>query len=142
MVLKAYNNPEYYEIALSSLRNVKKEVDFLDKAAKKYSKVKVYSMMEIGCGNSPYVEEISKKGFQFIGLDLNKRMLDFSKTKAKKKGIDIKTVHANMLNFKLKEKVDFCFVLFGSIYRKNHEEFLQHLKCVSNSLKKGGLYVL
>lgn len=139
---KAYDYPKYYEIALSSLRDVKREVEFIDKAAKRYSKCKVRSVMEIGCGNSPYVEELSKKGYSFVGLDLNQEMLNFSKTKAKEKGISIETIRANMLDFRLKKKVDLCFVLFGSIYRKNNDEFIQHLNCVSDSLKQGGIYVM
>lgn len=58
MISEAYNKSEYYEIALSSWRNVRVEVGFLDKVAKNYLKVKVNSMIEIGRGNSPYIEEI------------------------------------------------------------------------------------
>src|SRR3990172_6051681 len=138
----AYDYPSYYEIALSPLRKLKKEVDFFEQAIRKFSKIKVKTMLEVGCGNSPHLPEIAKRGYKFIGLDLNQKMLAYTKEKAKSAGVVVQTVGADMMNFRLKNKVDFAFVLFGSIFRKSNKDFLKHLKCVSNSMKKGRLYVL
>jgi hypothetical protein len=46
-----------------------------------------------------------------------------------------------MNNFKLEKKCDFAFVLSGSVHADSNKQFLQHLDCVANALRKGGLYL-
>jgi SAM-dependent methyltransferase len=137
-----YDYPEYYSIAVGVLRDVKKEVDFIDKAAKRFAKCKVDSVLEIGCGDSPYMEELSKSGYKFKGLDLSNKMLEYSRKKAENAGISAELICADMLDFSLNEKVGLSYVLFGSLYRTSNDDFLQHLKCVADSLEKGGIYIL
>ncbi len=140
--MSLYKNPKYYEIAFS-FRNIPNEVDFFEKAVKKFSKIKVGKVFELASGNSPYLEEWYKRGYEYLGLDLNKEMLDFVEVRAKEKGIKVKLFRANMIKFSLgKLNVDLAYVLLGSLYAKSNEEFFQHLDSVSKVLKSGGLYIL
>jgi len=139
-MLKIYNYPKYYEIAFS-FRNIKKEVDFFEKCTNKFSKIRVKNILEIACGNSPYLFELNKRRYKFTGLDLNEKMLKFSIDKARKNNIKINTLKANLVNFKTKNKYDFAFCMLGSIFVKSNKEFLSHLDSVASSLKKGGLYI-
>lgn len=136
-----YDHPFYYELAFS-FRKIKKEVDFLEECIKKFSKVKVKNVLEIGCGPSPYSLELARRGYHFTGLDINKKMLEYSLKKAKKHNIKIDVIHANMKKFRTKKKFDFAFVMLGSIFVTTNEEFLKHLDCVANVLKRGALYVM
>lgn len=139
--MKVYTNPFYYEIAFSFV-DVKKQVELFEKIIEKYSKIKVKRVLDIACGPSLQLRELAKRGYEAVGLDLSKEMLDYLKQKAKEEGIKIETVRADMRNFKLKKKVDFAFILMGSFRFKSNEELLNHLNCVANSLKKGGLYLI
>ncbi len=137
-----YKTPKYYEIAFS-FRDVQSEVDFFEKAIKKFSKIKVGRVFELASGNSPYLEEWHKRGYEYFGLDLNSEMLDFVAERAQEKGIKAKLFRANMNKFSLKKlRVDLAYVLLGSLYVKSNEEFFQHLDSVSSILKSGGLYIL
>jgi len=140
--MSLYRNPKYYEIAFS-FRNIPSEVDFFEKAIKKFSKIKVSKVFELASGNSPYLEEWDRRGYKYFGLDLNKEMLDFVRVRAKEKKIKATLFLANMNKFSLKiPRIDLAYILLGSLYSKSNEEFFQHLNCVSKVLKSGGLYIL
>lgn len=142
MPRKAYDFPEYYELALSPHRHVPREVDFFEKSIARFSRVPVRAMLEVACGNSPHADEITRRGYRFIGLDRNARMLAYSERRAHALGRPIRTVRADMLEFRLTPRADFAFVLFGSIYRRSNEEFLRHLACMAQSLRRGALYLM
>jgi len=139
--LDLYDNAFYYDVAFG-FRDIRREVDFFELCIKKFSKIEVKKVLDIGCGPSPYMLELLKRGYSFTGLDLSKAMLDYSLEKAKKAGTKIKTIHADMRNFKAKEKFDFAFVMLGSIEIESNSDFLSHLGSVAGCLKSGGLYLV
>ncbi len=138
---EVYDNPFYYDIAFS-FRDISKEVDFFEQCIRKFYKVKVKKVLDIGCGPSPYMLELAKRGYAFTGLDLSKPMLEYSLEKARKVGVKIKTIHADMRNFKIRGKFDFAFCMLGSIEVESNKEFLSHLDSVAKCLKSGGIYLI
>lgn len=118
---EVYDNPFYYDIAFS-FRDIIREVDFFEQCIQKFAKVKVKKVLDIGCGPSPYMSELTKRGYAFTGLGLSKAMLAYSLEKAKKARIKIKTVHADMRNFRTKEKFDFAFYMLGSIEVQSNDD--------------------
>ena len=78
-----YQLPEYYEIAFS-FRDIPREVDLLEEAARRFAEIPVKTFLEIGCGNSPLMEELTDRGYDFIGIDISDEMLTYSKEKAGK----------------------------------------------------------
>ena len=93
--MSLYKKPKYYEIAFG-FRNISIEVDFFEKAIKKFSKIKVRNVLELASGNSPYLEEWHKRGYEYFGLDLNQEMLDFVEARAKEKRINIQLFRSGM----------------------------------------------
>ncbi|MEK9184886.1 MAG: class I SAM-dependent methyltransferase, partial [Patescibacteria group bacterium] len=134
--------PEYYEIAFSFV-NPKKQIDFFEKLIKSYSKRRVKRFLDIACGPSLQLREIAKRGYEAIGLDLSKKMINYVNQKAKEEKIKIETINADMTKFRLKKKADFAFIMMGSLsYIKNNQDFLNHLNSVASSLNKGALYFI
>ena len=136
-----YDSPFYYDVAFG-FRDIGKEVDFFEECIRKFSKIKVNRVLDIGCGPSPYMLELVKRGYAFTGLDLSSSMLDYSLKKASKAGIKIETIHADMRSFKTKEKFDFVFCMLGSISIESNRDFLSHLDSVAGCLGSGGLYLI
>lgn len=137
-----YNEPLYYEIAFSFI-NPKKQVDLFERAAKRFSKIETKRFLDIGCGPSLQLREIARIGYEAIGLDINPKMLEYLKQKAAEDGTNIETVKGDMINFRLRKKADFAFIMMGTIgYIKSNEDFLRHLDSVARSLKSGGLYLI
>jgi SAM-dependent methyltransferase len=136
-----YNHPKYYEIAFS-FRDISAEVDVLEECFKCFSRIPVESVLELGCGNSPHMEELIKRDYRYNGLDLSEAMLKYSREKASRIGAEAKLIHADMVDFSLGRKVDFVYVLLGSLCAKNTSELRSHFDSVARVLKKGGLYLL
>ena len=140
--MRVYNQPLYYEIAFSFI-NPKKQVIFFEKLIKKYSKIKVKRVLDIACGPSLQLREMSRRGYESVGLDSSSQMLRYLKQKTKEEGVNIETVKDDMGNFRLDKKVEFAFIMMGSISNiESNEDLLSHLDSVANSLKKGGLYLI
>ncbi len=93
--MSLYETPYYYQVAFS-YRDISKEVAFFEQCIRRFSKINIKEVIEIGCGPSPYLLEFTKRGYSFAGLDRSKEMLDYSIQKAKKEGMAIKTIHADM----------------------------------------------
>lgn len=136
-----YSFPHYYEIAYS-YRDIPTEVDVMEEAIRKYSKIPVSSVLELACGNSPHMLELISRGYKYHGLDLNPTMLEFAQTKAQEHNHDAKFYLANLTDFILEEPMDFLYIMLGSLYVNNTEELLSHFKSAEAALKPGGLYFL
>jgi SAM-dependent methyltransferase len=136
-----YDEPKYYEIAFS-FRDIPSEVDVFEECFRRFSNVAMKSVLELGCGNSPHIEELTKRGYKYNGLDLNKAMLDYSMQKALNIGAEVNLIQDKMAYFALDVPVDFVYINLGSLYVKNTSELTTHFDSVSSALRKGGLYLL
>ncbi len=138
---EVYDHPEYYEIAFS-WRDIPAEVNLFEECYKQYSKIPVKSVLEIGCGNSPHMEELIKRGYIYYGFDLSDKMLDYSRQKLRQIGDTANLFRANMVDFKMERKVDFAFIMLGSLFATSTADLNSHFESVAKALNKGGLYLL
>ena len=139
--MEIYRHPLYYEVAFSFF-DVKKQIDTFEEIVSRFSKIKANRFLDIACGPSLQLREIAKRGYEAVGLDLVPEMLRYLSGKAEEEGLRIKTVQADMSDFQLEKKVDYAFVMMGSLVFESDEKFLNHLDSVAYSLKKGGLYFI
>ncbi len=141
----AYDVPHYYELALWHGEDLDKIISFLLHVLQKHGRVVgrgSQRILELACGNSALATGFMNRGYQFVGLDLNEKMLALSVERARSCGHEIEVHHKDMKNFSIEKKCDLAFVMFNSVYRESNSEFVDHLKCVSSALVSGGLYVL
>jgi SAM-dependent methyltransferase len=136
-----YDEPRYYEIAFS-YRDIAAEVDTFELCLERYADLPVKSVLELGSGNSPHLEELLSRGYAYTGLDINEAMLEYSSQKASAIPGKATFVHADMNGFSLGETFDFAFIMLGSLSARNTEQVLSHLRSVAGALNKGGLYLL
>jgi SAM-dependent methyltransferase len=136
-----YKLPLYYEVAFSFF-DVKKQVDTFEEVIKKFSKIRVKRFLDVACGPSPQLRELARRGYGAVGLDVAPEMLEHLSKRAEEEGRKIETVQADMCNFRLEKKVDFAFIMMGSLVVESNERFLSHLDSVASSLRKGGLYFI
>jgi SAM-dependent methyltransferase len=136
-----YDYPEYYELAFS-FRNYEAEARFLKKCIDTYSRVPVSTVLELGCGTAPHAGELINCGYKYLGLDINRNMLDYAIYKWRDLRPSVSFVEADMNRFELNRMVDFAFVMLGSLYTGGQEDFQSHFDAVSRALNPGGLYFL
>jgi SAM-dependent methyltransferase len=139
--MEIYKQPLYYEIAFGFI-NPKQQVDNFERIIDEFSRAKVNRFLDIACGPSLQLREIARRGYEAVGLDLYPEMLAYLRRKAREEGLKIETVKADMSKFRLKKRVDFAFIMMGSLTVESNERFLAHLDSVAASLKKGGLYFI
>ena len=140
--MSIYSESLYYEIAFSFI-NPAKQIDLFETLITKYSKVKPASFLDIGCGPSPQLLELAKRGYECTGIDLCPNMLKFLTQKAKESKLNIETKKADFTNFSMKKKFDFAMMMMGTIgYINSTEKLIFHLKSVSKVLNPGGLYLI
>jgi len=136
-----YDQPDFYDLAFS-WRDIGKEVDVFEECFRRFSKVPVKRVLELASGTSPHLAELSRRGYNYTGLDLARAMVLWSGAKAHKLGIDASFIQADMADFSIGEPVDFVFTMCGSLYTKSTPEFISHLDSVAKALRPGGLYLL
>ena len=142
MKSKIYCQARYYEIAFGFV-NIKKQVDLLEKFIKKYSRVKVKTILDIACGPAEQLREFACRNYKTIGLDQSQVMLDYVAEQAQKENLQISLKKNDMNKFNLNLNADFAYIMMGSIiYAKSNDLMLSHLNSVAKTLKSGGLYLI
>jgi len=137
-----YNYPFYYSIAFSFVdvdRQTKLFLDFI----RKYSRIRVKRVLDLGAGPGNQAISFAKAGLDVVALDNNKAMISYIQKLAKAENLRISAVKKDFVSFNLSKKVDFAFMLMGTIgYIKNRNELSSHLRSMARVLKKGGLYLI
>lgn len=141
-----YRNARAYDIAFSD-RDFDVECDFIEWCLKNLSSIdkrkKKFSFLELGSGPSRHAREFAARGWKSYALDLSEEMLEFANQEAEREGVNIETIHADMSDFKMKEKVDVAATLMESIsHLTTNDEMINHFKSVSKALKPGGVYII
>lgn len=132
---------DYYD-KIYKEKDYKKEANFIIKAIKKYSLIKVNDILSLGCGTAGHDIYLAKVGFKIFGIDRSEAMVKIAKEKAKKENLNIKFKVADITNFKINKKFDFAMAMFNIAgYMITNEQMEKMLKNVGKHLKKGGLFV-
>lgn len=137
-----YSRPEYYDIAFCSYRDSAHEVGVIEESIRRYSRIPVKQILEMGCGPAPNLKDFVLRGYKYVGLDLLASMEKYVRSKYNSIEKKINFIVADMKDFSIPELVDFALIMGGSLMIKNTKDLLSHFNCVANSLKAGGLYLL
>lgn len=143
MKSEIYKQALYYEIAFG-FTDVKKQADLFENFIAKYSGIEVETVLDLACGPAPQLREMARRGYKAVGLDISTDMIKYLKRCAQEEKLAIEAKRADMKNFQLKNKVDFAFIMMGSIIYagKGNDELNAHFHSVAESLNSGGLYLI
>lgn len=138
-----YNLPKYYDIAFS--RDVSSEIEFYINCFKKYCSFDVKTILEPACGSGIFLVNFPKYGYHITGYDISPKMVEYAKENIKKAGCSdkAKVLIGDMVTMKFNTKFDAAITPLGSLgYLRSDREILSHLRAMSESLRKGGLYIV
>lgn len=110
---------------------------FLDKLFKKN---KVKSVLDMTCGTGAQCIGLAKRGYKVTASDLNKKMLELAKQKAKNPRLKIKFLQGNIKTIRA-GKFDAVIAMFNSIGHLDKTEFEKAIINVGRNLKSNGLFV-
>ena len=133
---------ELYDLEmLSGEDSAKKYYDFWEKetlAATKRHKIRVKSILDLGCGTGTITIWFADRGYKAIGLDISNAMLKIAKKKSNK----VKWLCQDMTKFKLYKKVDAVICFFDAINHLLKKQDIQKtFDNVYNALNKRGIFV-
>ncbi|WP_437188336.1 class I SAM-dependent methyltransferase [Planctomicrobium sp. SH668] len=136
-----YDFPKYYDLLFGS--DWKAEYEFLLGCFDRYAKCDVSRVFEPACGTGRLLIKLAQGGYEVGGNDLNPKAVKFCNDRLEKAGFPASIQIGDMADFKLKKKVHAAFNTINSFRHLDSEKGAEsHLKCIANSLTKGGLYVL
>lgn len=129
-----------------------KEADVLlndkrsDKEANIIQKIvhnKKLKILDIPCGYGRLSNRLAKKGFNVVGVDINKNFIKIAEQDAKNKKLKIKYLVKDVFSYNSRDKYDVVINIFTSIgYFESEEKNLLFIKKLSNFVKPNGLFIL
>lgn len=132
---------EYYDL-FNKGKYYSNEIDFLERVFKKFSKSPVKNILDLGCGTGLHTKELINRGYEVVGLDLSKEMIEI----AKKRNPEAKFYVGDMSNFDLvknEEKFDSIICMFSSLgYLTENSQIESFFKSCKVHLKENGLFIL
>jgi predicted TPR repeat methyltransferase len=100
------------------------------------------SVLDLGCGTGNLCIEMSKRGYEMIGVDISTDMLMCAQEKSLNKAVDILYLNQDMSNFELYGTVDAVISVMDSInYLTNKNDLKRLFKLVNNYLNPEGLFI-
>ncbi|HYH75097.1 MAG TPA: class I SAM-dependent methyltransferase [Candidatus Saccharimonadales bacterium] len=115
------------------------EVSFLLSIVKRYLPQKQYSFLDIACGTGRHLKELAMKGYQVIGVDASKELINI----ARKSVPDATLVLGDMRTFQLNAKVDCAYSLWDSyVYLSRPDDMKAFANQCSAHIQQGGILVL
>jgi SAM-dependent methyltransferase len=138
-----YRNARAYDIAFGD-RDFVDECNFLEWCLAHHSSLNAqHSFLELACGPARHAREFARRGWRAVGLDLSPDMLDYACKGAKRDGVFLETVAANMDDFDLNQPVALAANLMESLsHLVTNEQVVSHLRAVSRNLWPGGVFVI
>ena len=141
MTISCYDNPDYYEIAFS-FRDIAAEVVVIKKTIDSFAARDVKRILQLACGPSQHMVELSRAGYSYVGLDISPAMLDHSAAIASANDLDVELYQQNMVDYRIDTPVDNVFIALGDLYVTSNPELRSLFKSVAASLNPGGLFLL
>jgi len=120
---------------------VKIRNEFVERMCAEYLKEKSKTL-DAGCGTGDLVISLLKKGYDAMGVDFAKSMIEKAKSEAKKMNCpQDKFVHSSILEFKPQSKLDLISAN-GLIEYISEDEFDTFIQNCYEFLNEGGIFVL
>ncbi len=97
------------------------------------------SGIDCACGSGFFTRKLAKAGYDMVGVDISKEMLDEASNNALKEGLKITFLQMDICKLKSFKKVDFITIINDGINYIPTENLLKTFKAIKQNLKSGGL---
>ncbi len=136
-----YDHPLYYDILFSWDRSA--EARFYDQVFRQAGLATGARLLEVACGPGRVARLLTERGWQLTGLDASPGMLAFLRAEAKREGLAIATIEADMTALLPPASFDGAFNPMSSFRLLQDDASARtHLGAVAAGLRPGGVYVL
>lgn len=140
---KIYNLPEYYDIAFSY--DINPEINIYRNIFEKHVSFEVKNILEPACGTGRFLTGFPGYGFNITGYDISEPEIKYANAKITNLNLNgsAEAIVDNMISAKFAREYDSAINSINSIgYILKDEEIVSHFMNTSDSVKKGGVYVI
>lgn len=99
------------------------------------------NILDLGCGPGLYAEALANNGHKVTGIDFSECSINYAKSEAEKKNLEINYSNMNYLDLKLENKFDLVLLIytdFGVLVPEDRDKLLSN---IYNALKPGGTLI-
>ena len=143
-----YDEPELYELACA-YRDVRGEVDALERWYLRHATLASPdgagpgSVLELAAGPAEHSLELARRGVRAAALDLSPAMCARASDKARREGLALEVVHADMRDFTLPQRFSLLITMLNSLcHLMDLDDLVAHLRVAAAHTAPGGLYVM
>ena len=125
----------------SWVEDTKQQIDFIIKTL---DLRKDQRILDLACGFGRHSLELSRRGFQVVGVDITKDYITDAEITAKKEGLNARFILSDIRNLKFNQEFDVVLNLAdGAIgYLENDSENLKIFDVIADALKPGGKHFM
>lgn len=99
-------------------------------------------VVELGCGTGSFTQELKKKGYDIMGIDLSPDMLNIARNKAAEAGLDIMYLEQDMRELDLYCTAGTIVSVCDSVnYLLEDSDVVETFRLVNNFLFPGGIFI-
>ncbi|MGG0942431.1 methyltransferase domain-containing protein [Bacillus subtilis] len=118
---------------------INETVDFISEIAPVENCKKV---IDLGCGPGLYSQMLAMKGYNVVGVDFNKKSIEYAISEAKKRDLSIDYRNEDITNIEIENEFDLALLIYQIYCVFSSENRKKILSNVHRGLKSGGLVLL
>lgn len=139
--VNCYDVPQYWDLAFGEDTSL--EADFVEAAGRKYCDFAVRRLLEPGCGGGRLIVELARRGYAVTGWDLSRRAVEYAREQSDARGLSADVSVRDMTQSVCDPPCDVAYCLVNTFrHLLTEEDAVRHLKCMAESVRPGGLYIL
>jgi len=100
----------------------------------------VKSVLDMTCGTGSQVFFLVKHGYEVVGADISKKMIEVAKRKAQEEQLDIQFIEDDMRTATV-GTFDAIITIFNAVGHLTRADFEKTMRNIHKNLKVGGLYI-
>lgn len=132
---------KYYDILYAD-KDYERECDFIEQIFQRYASSKLVSILDVGCGTGGHLIPLARRGYEVVGVDKSKSMVQIARTKLRKLGLNAEVYVSDAAEFTFNTKFDACISMFAVInYIVETDRVIKVFRNIRKHLKKNSLFI-
>lgn len=100
----------------------------------------VKTVLDLTCGTGSQVFWLAQRGYEVVGSDFNKSMLDIARAKAKSENLNLQFLEGDMRTTQVGQ-FDAVLTIFNAVGHLTKSDFEKAMRNIHSNLNEGGLYI-
>ncbi len=122
-------------------KNYEAECDFLEAIFNK-NKLKVKTILDLGCGTGGHMRIFAKRGYHVTGVDRSSYMLDCARKKMTQENVEGEFIHGDLCSVDLGRKFDVVISMFAVMsYQIKNSDIAAACKTAWKHLNSSGAFI-